>query len=116
MKTKIISVFVIAFSLIACAVFAGDNKSAIKNNLSEKLCTGQIYYQIIVETIFQEADREKFEKAWQEMAAPFVISEIDYKLKSITVKMIRKASFDDVKQSFDKVGMRIMKETIVINK
>lgn len=111
MKTKIISVFVIAFSLIACAVFAGNNKSVIKNNQIRKFHEEPVYFQIVVETIFQEGEREKIDKLLVDNYAPFVITSVDYKLKTLEIKVFRKCPFDEVKQGFDKVGLRIMKET-----
>ena len=73
-----------------------------------------MYYELTLESMFHENDRSKFEKKLIELNAPFVIDEVDYKKGKVTVKMTRKAPFNDVKYAFDQIGLRVISELEIV--
>jgi hypothetical protein len=88
--------------------------NAPNNSVSVVQRTGTMYYKLTVDYMFQPSDRAKIDEVFLKNSAPFTIEDIDYTAKTILIRMTSKAPFDDVKQIFDKVGMRIAKEELII--
>ena len=72
-----------------------------------------VKYKLVLEKMFDEEDLPKIKAKLVEVYAPFEIVSVDYNSKSLVISMTQKASFDDVKQAIDKLGLRISKEEIV---
>lgn len=93
---------------------------ALFKNMSIKMVENKsnlfstIYYELKLESMFHENDRTKFEKKLLELNAPFVIDEVDYKKGIVTVKMTRKAPYNDVKYAIDQIGLRVISELEIV--
>jgi hypothetical protein len=70
----------------------------------------KILLKLTVEKIFPESDEEKIMNVIKEDLPQIEITKIDYDARTITVKADKEINFDLIKQSFDKVGLRIAKE------
>ncbi|MFL5752451.1 MAG: hypothetical protein ACJ76F_03520 [Bacteroidia bacterium] len=70
----------------------------------------KILIKLTVEKIFPESDEEKIMNVIKEDLPQIEVTKIDYDARTITVKADKEINFDLIKQSFDKVGLRIAKE------
>lgn len=101
-------------SICLCITTSGITAKPIFKNLKIVQLIGEpVYYSLTLESIFLEKDRGKYDEAFKTLYAPFVMEEIDYANKTVVVKLTQKAAYDDVKQTFDKAGLRIIKESIL---
>lgn len=101
-------------SICLCITTSGISAKPIFKNFKIVQVTGDpVYYSLALESIFPEKDRGRYDDAFKTLYAPFVIEEIDYANKTIVVKLTQKATYEDVKQTFDKAGLRIIKESIL---
>lgn len=107
--------FILIYScFVNTSSYALFENTSVKNFFFKSKSLKNIYYELTLESMFHEKDKSKFEKKLLDNNAPFVIDEVDYKKGKIIVKMTRKAPYNDVKYSFDQIGLRVISELEII--
>lgn len=107
--------FILIFAcFVQASTYAITRKTSIKKPEIKSNFITEVYYELKLESMFHENDRLKFEKKLLELNAPFVIDQVDYKKGLVTVKMTRKAPYNDVKYAFDQIGLRVIKELEIV--
>ncbi|HEY1039498.1 MAG TPA: hypothetical protein VGF30_08850 [Bacteroidia bacterium] len=108
---RLIILTMLCGAIITSPIFVKANPaiSVLTKNFQDE----GIQYILVLEKIFQKEEYPKVEMILKENAAPFQVISVDYENKSMVIKMTRKAIFDEVKESIDKLGLRIIKESLV---
>lgn len=112
MKSLLFILIFVCF--VKVSSFALTKNMSIKKSEIKLQFISEMYYELKLESMFHENDRSKFEKKLLELNAPFVIDEVDYKKGIVTVKMTRKAPYNDVKFAFDQIGLRVISELEIV--
>jgi hypothetical protein len=84
--------------------------SAFSFNLIKE---GKVQYKITIEKMFLEEDKNRVKERLQESCPGLEIEDVDYSAKTLIITTNKETRYDDIKQGFDKAGLRIMKEELL---